>query len=79
MAPTTAEATLARVVELIERRADTYESCVQTTVCWRSDSGWRNSVTKIEFTRKGEKSPAELSYEYPSIHIVRRFLPQKGS
>ncbi len=78
MVPTTSEATLARVLELIERRTDTYESGVQTSVCWRSDSGWRNSVTKLEFTRKGEKSLAELSHEYPNISIVRRLLPQKA-
>lgn len=78
MALTTAEATLARVLELVERRAETYEIAAQTSVCWRTDSGWRNSVTKLEFTRKGEESPAELSYEYPDINIVRRLLPLKG-
>lgn len=77
MVPTTSEATRAKVVELVAPRAATYESFVQTSVFWCSDSGWRNSLTKLEFTRKNEKPPAGLTYEYPDIHIVRRLMPAK--
>jgi len=56
MAPTTSEETLDRVLELISRRTDTYQTGVQITVCWNSDSGWLNSITKLEFVRKDEKT-----------------------
>src|SRR5712664_1137748 len=74
MAQATSEETLERVLELISRRTDTYETGVQTTVCWNSDSGWLNSVTKLEFIRKDEKPPAELTNKYQSVHLVRRLL-----
>src|SRR5258708_27956210 len=74
MAQTTNEGTLERALELISRRTDTYETGVQTTVCWNSDSGWLNSVTKLEFIRKDEKPPAELTNKYQSVHLVWRLL-----
>src|SRR5712692_7483995 len=74
MAQTTSEETLERVLELISRRADTYQTGVQTTVCWNSDSGWLNSITKLEFISKEEKAPAEIANKYQNIHIIRRLL-----
>src|SRR6267142_158500 len=74
MAPTTSEETLDRVLELISRRTDTYQTGVQITVCWNSDSGWLNSITKLEFVRKDEKPPEELTNKYQSIQIFRRHL-----
>ena len=79
MAPTTVDHTiLERVLELISRRTDTYQTGVQTTVSWSSDSGWLNSITKIEFIRKCEKPPAELTNKYQNVQIVRRVLPPDG-
>jgi len=74
MAQPTSEETLERVLELISRRTDTYQTGVQTTVCWNSDSGWLNSITKLEFIRKDEKPPEELTNKYQSIQIFRRYL-----
>jgi hypothetical protein len=74
MAPTTNEGTLERVLELISRRTDTYQTGMQTTVCWNSDAGWLNSITKLEFIRKDEKPPAELTSKYQSVQIIRRLL-----
>src|SRR5947199_130387 len=74
MAPTNNEGMLERVSELISRRTDTYQTGVQTTVCWNSDSGWLNSVTKLEFIRKDEKRPAKLTSKYQSVQIIRRLL-----
>src|SRR5229473_2720058 len=74
MVPTTNEGTLERVLELISQRTDTYQTGVQTTVCWNSDSGWLNSVTKLEFIRKDEKPPAESTSKYQSVQIIRRLL-----
>ncbi len=74
MAQTTNEGTLERALELISRRTDTYQTGVQTTVCWNSDSGWLNSITKLEFIRKEEKTPAEIANKYQSIQIIRRLL-----
>src|SRR5258708_3591833 len=72
-APTNQEI-LDKVLELISRRADTYQIAVQTTICWNGDSGWRNSITKLEFIRKGEEPPSEFRYEYHSVEIIRRRL-----
>ncbi len=74
MAQTTSEGTLERVLELISKRTDTYQTGVQTTVCWNSDSGWLNSITKLEFIRKNEKAPAEIVNKYQNVHIIRRLL-----
>jgi len=75
MAPTTADLNiLGRVLDLISRRASTYEAGSQTTVCWNSESGWLNSITRFQFIRKGEKPPSEIAYEYPNLHIIRRLL-----
>jgi Putative DNA-binding domain len=75
MAPTNADqAMLERVLELISRRATMYEIGSQTTVCWKSDSGWLNSITKIGFSRKGETPPVELANKYQNIQIVQRLL-----
>src|SRR5258707_6979244 len=74
MAQPTSEETLERVLELISRRTDTYQTGVQTTVCWKSDSGWLNSITKLEFIRKDERPPAELTNKYQNVQIVRRLL-----
>jgi hypothetical protein len=75
MPPTTADLTmLEKVLELISRRTDTYETGVQTTVCWNSESGWLNSITRFQFIRKGENPPSEIAYEYPNLHIIRRLL-----
>src|SRR5260370_3944155 len=74
MAKTTNEGTLERALELISRRTDTYQIGVQTTVCCNSDSGWLNSITKLEFIRKEEKAPAEIANKYQSIQIIRRLL-----
>jgi len=74
MAPVTNEGTLERVLELISQRTGTYQTGVQTTVCWNSDSGWLNSITKLEFIRKDEKPPAELTSKYQSVQIIRRLL-----
>src|SRR6266478_3648295 len=72
--PPTTQEILDKILQLISRRADTYEIAVQTTICWNSDSGWRNSLTKLEFTRKGEKPPSEIRYEYRDVEIIRRRL-----
>src|SRR6266446_9471570 len=74
MAQTTSEETLERVLELISRRTDTYQTGVQTTVCWNSDSGWLNSITKLELIRKDGKPLTELANKYQSIQIFRRLL-----
>ncbi len=74
MAQPTSEETLERVLELISRRTDTYQTGVQTTVCWNSDSGWLNSITKLEFIRKDGKPLTELANKYQSIQIFRRLL-----
>lgn len=75
MTPTTADhAFLERVLELISRRASMYEIGSQTTVCWKSDSGWLNSLTKLEFIRKGENPPTEIASEYQNVNIIRRRL-----
>ncbi len=74
MAQQTSEETLESVLELISRRTDTYQIGVQTTVCWNSDSGWLNSITKLEFIRKEAKAPAEIANKYQSMQIIRRLL-----
>src|SRR6266403_1913164 len=74
MAQPTSEETLERVLELISRRTDTYQTGVQTTVCWNSDSGWLNSITKLEFIHKEEKAPSEIANKYQGIQIIRRLL-----
>src|SRR5260370_18940755 len=74
MAQATSEERLERVLELISKRTDTYQTGVQTTVCWNSDSGWLNSITKLEFIRKNEKAPAEIVNKYQNVHIIRRLL-----
>lgn len=73
MAPTTEE-TLEKVLRLISQRTDTYETGVQTTVTWNTDSGWSNSITKLEFIRKSESRPAEIASKYQNVHIIRRLL-----
>ncbi len=74
MAQATSEETLERVLELISRRTDTYQTGVQTTVCWNSDSGWLNSITKLEFIRKEERVPAQIANKYQNVHTIRRLL-----
>lgn len=74
MAQATSEETLERVLEVISRRTDTYQTGVQTTVCWNSDFGWLNSITKLEFIRKDEKAPPELANKYQNVQIIRRLL-----
>ncbi|HXX87153.1 MAG TPA: hypothetical protein VEH86_01745, partial [Candidatus Acidoferrum sp.] len=77
MAPQpTNQETLDRVLELISLRTNTYQTGVQTTICWKSDSGWLNAITKLEFIRKGEEPPSEIRHEYSKVEINRRHLTQ---
>ena len=75
MAPTPAElTTLEGTLELLSQRSQSYEIGVQTTVCWKTSTGWLNLLTKLEFVRKGEERPAVFAHEYREIAIVRRLL-----
>src|SRR5712664_1444599 len=75
MAPTSADlATLCEILKLVLQRADSYETGVQTTVCWKAATGWLNAITKLEFICKGEKPPGALTHEYRNVTIVRRLL-----
>ncbi len=75
MEPTSAELTvLERVLELLSKHAQSYETGVQTTVCWKTNSGWLNLLTKLEFVRRGEKPPTVVAHEYREILIIRRLL-----
>ena len=47
---------------------------MQTTVCWKTNNGWVNLLTKIEFVRNGKEPPAVFAHDYPEIVIVRRLL-----
>jgi hypothetical protein len=61
-------------LELLSQRAQSYETGVQTTVCWKTGTGWVNLLTKLDFVRKGEALPAAFAHEYREIVIVRRLL-----
>jgi hypothetical protein len=75
MAPTPAELTvLDRVLELLSQRAQSYETGVQTTVCWKTSSGWLNLLTRLDFVRKGEEPATVVAHEYREILIIRRLL-----
>jgi len=75
MTPPPAEVTmLDGALELFSQRAQSYETGVQTTVCWKASTGWVNLLTKLDFVRKGEEPPAAFAHEYREIVIVRRLL-----
>ena len=75
MTPTPAELTvLDHALGILSQRGQSYATGMQTTVCWKTNSGWVNLLTKIEFVRKGEERPAIFTHEYAEIVIVRRLL-----
>src|SRR5215831_15225529 len=59
---------------VLSQRSESYETGVQTSVCWKTGSGWINVLTKLEFVRKGEEAPNGLAYVYHDIVIVKRLL-----
>src|SRR5260370_26350400 len=65
---------LDRILNLVTRREQMYETGVQTTVCGKVPSGWQKWLTKLEFVCKRERPPEILTYEYPEVLIVRRLL-----
>lgn len=71
----TERAMLDRIVRMVSERSESYETGVQTSVCWKTTTGWSNVLTKVDFVRKGEKLPAALKHDYRDIVITRRLLP----
>lgn len=63
------------VLTLLDRRASSYSPGLQTTVCWRTDVGWLNCLTKIEFFYSTRNLPPPVAHEYKNIAIYRRHLP----
>ncbi len=75
MAPSAAElAVFDGAMSLLSQRGESYETGVQTSVCWKTSSGWVNLLTKLEFLRKEEHVPKVFDYRYREIVIVRRLL-----
>ncbi len=75
MALTSADqATLDGILELISRRVELYQTGVQTTVQWKSQSGWSNAITKLDFVSKVGALPSVFSHEYGDFVIFRRLL-----
>src|SRR5258708_4903390 len=66
------QTTLDAILGLISQRAPSYEIGVQTTIRWKSQSGWLNAITKVDFVRKSENVPAALHYEYANLRVHRR-------
>jgi hypothetical protein len=63
-----------RVLELLAQRTPSYETAIQTTICWRTSAGWTNSLTNLDFVRTGEEPPCAVAFEYPEVAILRRLL-----
>jgi hypothetical protein len=68
------KAVLDRILQLLSERAESYETGVQTTVSCRTTSGWMNSLTKMDFVRRGEKPSPPLKHVYANVVILRRLL-----
>jgi hypothetical protein len=77
MSPSEQElAVLGRIEHVVSERAAFYESGSQTSVLGKDETGaWRNLLTKVDFTCKGESSPAAVSYKYSDSAIIRRLFP----
>lgn len=63
---------LSQVLELLIARAPLYESCVQVTILWERPEGWRNLLTKLDFTRKGTDRPLSAKLNYQDVAIIRQ-------
>jgi hypothetical protein len=75
MTPSAAElAVFDGAMSLLSQRSESYGTGVQTSVCWKTSSGWVNLLTKLEFIRKGEHAPKVLGHRYREIAILRRLL-----
>lgn len=68
------KAVLGRILQLLSERAEYYETGVQTTVSSRTTSGWMNSLTKLDFVRRGEKLLPPVKHGYTNVTVLRRLL-----
>src|SRR5260370_42578110 len=72
--PPAEQAMLDRILQLLLQRSESYETGVQTSVCFRTNTGWLNGLTKTDFVRKGQEPPATIKHEYRNVVIIRRLL-----
>lgn len=63
-----------RLRKIINERAPSYETGVQTTIIGQHPDGWRNLLTKLDFGCKGRSIPQPVDYRYPDLVIVRRLV-----
>jgi len=64
--------------KIIDDRAPSYETGVQTTILGKQTGGWRNLLTKIDFVCKGRSTPDPVLYKYPDVIITRRQVGVSG-
>lgn len=60
--------------KIIDDRAHSYETGVQTTILGKQVDGWRNLLTKFDFVCKGRGTPDQVLYKYPDVVIARRHI-----
>src|SRR5260370_16888176 len=72
--PPAEQAMLDRILEFLLKRSESYETGGQTSVCFRTNTGWLNGLTKTDFVRKGQEPPATIKHEYRNVVIIRRLL-----
>ncbi len=64
--------------KIIDERAPSYETGVQTTILGKQPDGWRNLLTKFDFVCKGRTVPDPVLHKYPDVIINRRHINAVG-